>query len=105
MIFDEGALARLVTEAVRVALREAHGATGSTDEYLSVARAAALAESSSAWIRTQVKLGRLTRFGVGRELRVRRSELTALLGAAPDKGDVAEESVRQAFKAIQGGRR
>ncbi len=82
----------IVREEVRAALREALADVGraltpvpAEDGYLSVEKAAELAEVHPDTIRGWVKAGRLPRHHAGRELRVRRSELHAFLSAAPNE--------------------
>jgi excisionase family DNA binding protein len=83
----------LVEDAVRKVVREelsqAHRAPGPDDPFLSVADAAALVSVTPGTIRAWVKAGKLARYGAGRVLRVRRSELLSLLlgAASSSSGD------------------
>lgn len=81
----EDDIRRVVREEVRAAVREALADVGKAltppvdDGYLSVEKAAELAEVHPDTIRAWIKAGRLVRHQAGRELRVRRSELHAFL--------------------------
>lgn len=77
-LFDESRLHNLIKAAVNDALAERRR---EPETYMSVARAAEVAEVAPATIRTWISEGRLGRFRAGRELRVKRSELDHLLSA------------------------
>ena len=77
-VFDESRLRDLIKAAVNDALGERRA---EPETYLSVARAAAIAEVAPATIRGWIAEGRLKRYRAGRELRVKRSELERLLAA------------------------
>lgn len=85
----EDTIREVVRAEVRSALREVFPDRGSApsptsdDGYLSIARAAELAEVHPDTVRGWMKEGRLARHQAGRELRVRRSDLHAFLAAAP----------------------
>jgi excisionase family DNA binding protein len=87
------ALVKLVEDAVRRALKE-HVPQTTEDIYLSVARAADVAEVNPATVRKWVEEGRLGRYRAGRELRVKRSELDRLLatGWAEEETDTPKPS-------------
>jgi len=85
-VFDEAALRELIAEEVRRAVREEVGRAPREDVFLSVARAAEVADVAPATIRKWIHEGRLPQHGAGRELRVRRTELEEFL-AAPRASD------------------
>ena len=99
-ILDENQLVFVITEAVRQVVREelsrAPGRTG----YLSVQDAAAIAGVIPGTIRSWINAGRLRRYQAGRHVRVKRSELDALLGAPSSVERVAspEELALAAFR-------
>jgi excisionase family DNA binding protein len=105
-MFDRNAFRALLLDVVREVIREELGARPSTsDEYLSVARAAEVADVSAGTIRTWMCEGRLTRFRAGRELRVRRADLERLLrGEAPGTEASPEEAAEAYFKRSRLGR-
>jgi excisionase family DNA binding protein len=72
MLFDEAGLKKIVVDAVKEAMTEA-------SEYLSVARAAEIAEVHPDTIRGFIREGRLKRYKAGREWRVKRADLDRLL--------------------------
>jgi excisionase family DNA binding protein len=81
-LFDERALREIVAEEVRRVLREElqeRGRPVSDVEFLPVAEAAARVAVTPATIRVWMAQGRLGRYRAGRELRVRISELAALM--------------------------
>ena len=85
-LFDERALREIVAEELRRVLREegSQAARPANDgEYLPVAEAAARAAVAPATIRVWMAQGRLNRYYAGRELRVRSSELAALMRKPP----------------------
>jgi excisionase family DNA binding protein len=85
MILDEGAMEALVERAARRAVREELAKVASDQqEYVSVAVAAARVEVTPATIREWVRRGRLRRYQAGRELRVKVTELAAMMTAGPD---------------------
>jgi excisionase family DNA binding protein len=82
MILDEGAMEALVERAARRAVREELAKVASDQqEYVSVAVAAARVEVTPATIREWVRRGRLRRYQAGRELRVKVTELAAMMTA------------------------
>jgi excisionase family DNA binding protein len=93
-IFDESRLRALIKAAVNDALSERRP---EPDAYLSVARAAEVAEVAPATIRAWIAEKRLTRYRAGRELRVKHSELDRLLsvGWSADLDDDAETLARR----------
>lgn len=96
MISVDAALRELIGEEVRKALREMVGAAPDDDEYLSVARAAKIADVSPSFIRSQVSAGRLTKCRAGRELRIARAELDALLRRDPARREATPEELARA---------
>jgi excisionase family DNA binding protein len=99
-MFDQDAFRALLLGVVREVLREELGARpAATEEYLSVARAAEVADVTAGTIRTWMSEGRLARFRAGRELRVRRADLERLLrGEAPGTEASPEEAAEAYFK-------
>jgi excisionase family DNA binding protein len=96
MIFDEGKLLELIRAAVREELR---GKVDAPAEYISTAEAARIAGVQQVTIRDWMERGRLKRYHAGRQLRVDRAELLALLSAATpsprvERGDPAAEALR-----------
>ena len=87
-IFNEHEFREAIRDEIRLALRAelASSPTGS-GEYLSVARAAEIASVAPQTIRRWVREHRLGTYSAGRVLRVKRSELEALLKSPsrPDK--------------------
>lgn len=78
----EQALRHVVLDAMRTALAEQRGVTVDEDGYLSIAKAARLADVHPDTLRAWIKEGRLPEHRAGRELRVRRSELHRLLAGS-----------------------
>ena len=97
-LLNPDALVKLVEDAVRRAQKE-HVPQTTEDIYLSVARAADVAEVNPATVRKWVEEGRLGRYRAGRELRAKRSELDRLLatGWADEETDSPEALARRAF--------
>jgi excisionase family DNA binding protein len=102
----------IVEDALRKVLREersrASQAPGPDDHFLSVADAAALASVTPGTIRKWVKEHKLVRYGTRRVLRVRRSELLALLAGPDDSSDdLSPEALadRDHARARETGRR
>ena len=88
-VFDESRLRDLIRSAISDAIAER---PKEADTYLSVGRAAAVAEVAPATIRSWIAEGRLGRFRAGRELRVKRSELDRLLASGwSDGADDADD--------------
>lgn len=102
-LFNHDALRAILREIVREELAERRegprGATG-PDAYLATSDAAKLARVAPGTIRRWMREGRLPRRRAGRELRVKRADLEALLVAeAPAKGELSpEELADQAFR-------
>jgi hypothetical protein len=91
-MFDENAFRALLIDVMREVIREELGQHSSRDEYLSVARAAEVADVTPGTIRAWMCEGRLGRFHAGRELRVRRMDLERLLrGETPGAEPSPEE--------------
>jgi len=105
-MFDQNAFRALLLDVVREVIREELGARpASGDDYLSVARAAEVADVTAGTIRTWMCEGRLARFRAGRELRVRRADLERLLrGEAPGTEPSPEEAADVYFKRTRRGR-
>jgi excisionase family DNA binding protein len=106
VMFDQNAFRALLLDVLREVIRDELGARPSScDEYLSVARAAEVADVTAATIRTWMSEGRLARFRAGRELRVRRADLERLLrGEAPGAQASPEEAAEAYFKRTRQGR-
>ena len=110
LAFDQ-LLRHLVSDAVRSTLREElaalspdHAAVrNATDVYLSVAKAARVADVAPGTIRTWIRAGRLAARRAGRVLRVSRAELERFLAGAPDRRQQAETRAR-ASRLLQGRR-
>lgn len=84
----DGSMRDLIREVVREVLRDelrerrnASPAMASEDRYLSVAKAADIAEVAPGTIRAWIRAGRLTGKHAGRELRVSRRELDQFMNA------------------------
>ena len=75
--------ARALRELVVDAVREAIGSAPQADDYMSVAAASKVASVSPAWLRAQQDAGKLGLYHAGRERRIKRGELVALLSAEP----------------------
>jgi excisionase family DNA binding protein len=102
VIFDETQLRALIRDAVREVIREELRRAPGRDEYLDVAAAAALAKVHPQTIRAWIADGRLTRYQAGRELRVLRAEIDAVLsagGATPDPEKAALLALSRRRKA------
>ena len=102
---------QLVRDTVRQVLREelaplsrrnAGALQGPDDGYLSVAKAARLADVAPGTIRAWIRAGRLTAQRAGRVLRVSRSELTRFMAGTPT-GQKGAETVRRAAHLFGGG--
>jgi excisionase family DNA binding protein len=88
-LIDEGALRALIAEEVRKVVREelARGTpSGPGDGYLSVKEAARVASVAMDTVRDWIANGCLGRYNAGRVLRVKRSELDALLARSTPNG-------------------
>lgn len=94
---DADAFEAMVERAVRKAL----GSQSQADSFLSVSAAADLADTSTRWIRDQLKAGRLTKHHAGSQLRVSRCELVALLSSAPVRELTPEELARRTLKVAR----
>jgi excisionase family DNA binding protein len=103
MILDENALRLLIREEMRNALREsAESSVSATREpaentdYITVKRAASIASVTESTLREWLRTGRLRRYGHGRVVRVRLSELHHLMEHGPDASASPNESrIRQ----------
>ena len=105
-MFDEAAFRALLVEVVRGVLREELEPRRSTvDEYLSVARAAAVAEVTPGTIRLWMNDGKLRRHRAGRELRVKRADLERLLRGEAPGIEASPEERAQAILARRAARR
>ena len=106
-VFDEEALRGLIRETVRSALRDELGKVrpAQADEYLPVGEAARIAGVIPGTIRTWIDAGRLGRYHAGRVLRVKRSELDALLSAPPPAPAREPTPEERAFEIFQNRRR
>lgn len=110
MLRDE--MRTVVREEVREALRVGHQgpeernaegrtAADSAEEFLSPANAALFAGVSSKTIRCWVRCGKLRRYSAGRLVRVKRSELEALMGAEAPPTNTRAEDI--AARILRGG--
>jgi excisionase family DNA binding protein len=102
----------LVRDAVRDALREelaplvrrnATSSHGADDSYLSVTKAAQVADVAPGTIRAWIRAGRLTSKRAGRVLRVSRSELAQFMAGAATGPSGAEAERRATHLFGQGG--
>jgi excisionase family DNA binding protein len=103
-LMDEVALRALVKEACREAIQEFAARLNQPAEYIEVAEAARIVAVAPDTIRTWIHEGRLPEHHAGRELRVKRAELEALLrGESPVRGrePTPEEAAHQ-FLARRG---
>lgn len=99
-ILDEKALVHVITDAVRQVVREELSKVPERSEYLSVREAAEIADVIPGTIRTWIEAGKLGRYQAGRHVRVKRSELDALLGR-PVTVDREASPEEQAFAAFR----
>lgn len=81
-------IARIVREEMRTFL----GQTYPTQEYLSTRDAATLAKVSQGTVRRWVREERLAPFGAGRELRVSRAQLEAMMSAPRRRSSQAPDA-------------
>jgi excisionase family DNA binding protein len=86
-------LAPLRAEVARLAYQLEAMQRDTSDQYLSIQKAAAMAEVHPDTIRSWVKSGRLTEYRAGRELRILRGDLCRCLAGESTSGnrDTAEE--------------
>ncbi|HEX4420549.1 MAG TPA: helix-turn-helix domain-containing protein [Kofleriaceae bacterium] len=75
----ERGLRDLIAELVREEVRRAFAEATQRDEFLTTAHAAEVAKVAQGTIRRWIRAGRLTSQRAGRELRVLRSDLAALM--------------------------
>jgi excisionase family DNA binding protein len=100
MLLDEAALRALIEEVVRKVVREeAVPGVAAQEHYVSVAEAARRIDVASATIREWIQQGRLGRYHAGRELRVRLSELQALVTQGGRKTEPTPEEAAREFLA------
>jgi excisionase family DNA binding protein len=99
-ILDEKALVHVITDAVRQVVREELSKVPERSEYLSVREAAEIADVIPGTIRSWIEAGKLGRYQAGRHVRVKRSELDALLGQ-PSTTDREISPEEQAFAAFR----
>lgn len=99
--FDAAAFRRLIIEAVREVLAE----QPRYDGYMSTGAAAKFADVSPSWIREQQNTGRLGLYHAGRERRVKRSELDALMRKGPEREPTPEELARLSLSGGKRGRK
>lgn len=99
-IFDEKELVKVITEAVRQVVREELSKAPERTEYVSIQEAAAIADVIPGTIRCWIDAGRLQRFRAGRHVRVKRSDLDALLAKPSPVERIAspEELALAAFR-------
>ena len=114
MIFDEGALMAAIATCVRGVVREELARRPTfADQYISVKAAARRIDVAPATIRDWINRGMLGRYHAGRELRVKVSELEALVARDPQTGgdsvvaDATPEDmgVRDALRDMRAPRR
>lgn len=86
MIFDEEKFSQIIEDAVQRALKSA-AIPGADDGYISIAAAAERADVNPATIRSWQDAGRLPTYWAGRERRVLRSDLDALMKQPPTRAD------------------
>lgn len=84
--------------ALRAALHEARRGP-SSHEYLDTDEAADLARVTPATVREWIKQGKLRRYGSGRRLLVRASEIHELL--APDEADPIDRAVEAELRSLR----
>ena len=98
------ALRDLVREEVAVAVRAAlagdGGAQSSRTEYLSTADAARLAAVAQGTVRRWVREGRIEACGAGREIRLRRADVEALMRGGRRRGTGASGYGRRVAESI-----
>ncbi|MEP6654009.1 MAG: helix-turn-helix domain-containing protein [Myxococcales bacterium] len=99
-ILDEKALLHVITDAVRQVVREELSKVPERSEYLSVREAAEIADVIPGTIRSWIETGKLGRYQAGRHVRVKRSDLDALL-RQPTVTDREVSPEEQAFAAFR----
>jgi excisionase family DNA binding protein len=99
-ILDEKALLHVITDAVRQVVRDELSKVPERSEYLSVREAAEIAHVIPGTMRSWIEAGKLGRYQAGRHVRVKRSELEALLGK-PITVDREASPEEQAFAAFR----
>lgn len=102
-------LRQIVRDAVAEAMQNAISSSNlnavpirnGNEPFLSVAKAARIADVAPGTIRTWIRKGRLTAQRAGRVLRVSRSELDRFMSGSPDSAQQAETArrAREIFKA------
>ncbi len=99
-VLDEKELLLLITQAVRQVVREELAKAPARSEYVSVQDAAAITDVIPGTIRSWIDAGRLGRYQAGRHVRVKRSELDALLGtpSSVERKPSPEELALAAFR-------
>jgi excisionase family DNA binding protein len=81
-LFDESALREIIRDEIRTVMRQELGKKpAGVGDYVSVAEAAQIAAVSPQAIRTWIRAGKLKQFNAGRVIRVRRTELEALMAS------------------------
>ena len=103
-LIDERSLVHLITDALRQVLREELSKAPERIEYLSVREAAEIANVIPGTIRSWIEAGKLGRFQAGRHVRIKRSDLDALLGqpALKEREASPEELAFAAFRRRSG---
>jgi excisionase family DNA binding protein len=103
-LIDEKSLVHLISDAVRQVLREELSKAPERSEYLSVREAAEIAHVIPGTIRSWIDSGKLGRFQAGRHVRIKRSDLDALLGqpVAKEREASPEELAFAAFRRRSG---
>lgn len=82
----------LIADAVRKELAKQGASVAQPGEYLSTRKAAAYANVATGTLRRWIRERRLTPYGAGRQLRVRRAELDAILAAGGRRVRRVDES-------------
>ena len=99
-IIDEQSLVNAIADVVRQAVREELSRAPEKSDYLSVRDAALIADVIPGTIRSWIDAGKLGRYQAGRHVRVKRSELDALL-RQPQATPREVSPEQQAFAAFR----
>lgn len=100
----EHGLRELIVDLVREEVRRVLGEATQPDEFLTTAEAAEVAKVAQGTIRRWIRDGRLTPHHAGRELRVRRVDLDAIMrdGGRRDRERTPEELAEDFVKRRHG---
>jgi excisionase family DNA binding protein len=99
-IIDEKSLVHVIADVVRQVVREELSKEPERSDYLSVRDAAEIADVIPGTIRSWIDAGKLGRYQAGRHVRVKRSELDALLHQPPTTSHESTPE-EQAFAAFR----